>query len=178
MQRCLDLLQDCQEVKAVGKSKIHTVHIHSHATCIHIHLTSIPSRATYTWTLSWSCSTCMSLVSRCWPGCFEKPVAAGCVVFRRNRAVLCRQSWQSNFWRHCFASLQWVDPLCQCTSNISRFVAQANMLQSIGVQKRSPGQLYSCVWHSQSWAAKYRVGFGLNYPCHSLILSHISKTTT
>ena len=80
-----------------GKSKIHTIHIHSHATCIHIHLTSIPSRATYTWTLSLSCSTCMSLVSRCWPGCFEKPVAAGFVFFRRNRAVLCRQSWQSNF---------------------------------------------------------------------------------
>ena len=97
MQRCLDLLQDCMTFCARGKSKIHTIHIHSHATCIHIHLTSIPSRATYTWTLSWSCSTCMSLVSRCWPGCFEKPVAAGCVVFRRNRAVLCRQSWQSNF---------------------------------------------------------------------------------
>ena len=167
MQRCLDLLQDGQEVK----TKSTAFHIHSHATCIHIHLTSIPSRATYTWTLSLSCSTCMSLVSRCWPGCFEKPVAAGCVFFRRNRAVLCRQSWQSNFWRHCFASLQWVDPLCQCTSNISRLVAQANVLQSIGVQKRSPGQLYSCVWHSQSSAAKYRDMLFLR--CKHLLRYHL-----
>lgn len=61
--------------------------------------------------------------------------------------------------------------LAKCTSNISRFVAHANMLQSIGVQKRSPGQLYSCVWHRQSSAAKYRDMWFLR--CQYLLQYHL-----